>query len=121
MPIHDLRTPDFAWVGDPGPGHYFYNDLSTEDAKKWSDLLRPQSWPAYTGSTTYAAYMDIKSGYLLCTQDNAFPYEPQKGLVNAATDAGAQFVLLETVDASHSPFLSMPERTSSFIKKVATL
>ena len=118
--IHDLRTSEFAWVGEPGPQHYFYNDLSKEEAKKWSAVLRPQSWPAYCENTTYAAYMEIPSSYLYCTKDQAIPYAAQKGLVAAATEAGAQFGYSETVEASHSPFLSMPERTAEFIRKVAS-
>ena len=118
-PIHDLRTPDFAWVGEPGPEHWFYNDLPTAEAKKWSDLLRQQSWGAYTEDTTYAAYKDIPCSYLYCTKDNAIPLEGQKALVAARVADGAQFGYTETVEASHSPFLSMPERTSEFIRQVA--
>ena len=118
-PIHDLRTPDFAWVGEPGPEYIFYNDLPAAEAKKWSDLLRPQSWAAYGGETTHAAYMDIPSSYLYCTEDRAFPYATQKLLVGAASQAGAKFVYSETFEASHSPFLSMVGRTCEFIRKVA--
>lgn len=56
-PLHDLRTEDFSWVGRPGPEHYFYNDLTADEAQKWSKLLRQQSWPAYLEQTTYASYM----------------------------------------------------------------
>ena len=102
----------------PGPGHYFYNDLSEDEVKKWSGLLRPQSWPAYKGTTTYAAYLTIPAYYLYCEKDQAFPYQAQMGLVGAAVDAGAN-IATETVDASHSPFLSMPERTGEFIRRAA--
>ncbi|KAK5164023.1 uncharacterized protein LTR77_010114 [Saxophila tyrrhenica] len=117
--IHDLRTGGFAWVGKPGPQHYFYNDLPDEEAKKWSDLLRPQSWPAYVDDTTYAAYMDIHSAYLYCTLDQAFPLQAQQGLVAAAKEAGAKFDYEETLEASHSPFLSKVEETGAFIRRVA--
>ncbi|KAK3702362.1 hypothetical protein LTR37_014936 [Vermiconidia calcicola] len=119
--IHDLRTENFCWVGEPGPEHYFYNDLSAEEAKKWCDLLQPQSWPACCDETTYAAYMDIPSSYLFCTKDQAFPFEAQKGLVNAATEAGARLDYTEIIEASHSPFLSRFEETSAFIRKVASV
>lgn len=117
--IHDRRTEDFSWVGEPGPGHYFYNDLSDEESKKWSDLLQQQSWPAYLEETTYAAYMDIPSNYLFCTKDNAFLYPYQQGMIAGAKEAGAKFDHTETVDSSHSPFLSMAERTSDFVRRAA--
>lgn len=119
MPIHDLRTEDFTWVGQPGPQHYFYNDLSSKEAQKWSDLLRPQSWQAYHGELTYAAYMDIPSAYLYCTLDQAFPLQAQQGLVSAAKKSGAKFEIEETLEASHSPFLSRVEETSAFVRRVA--
>jgi len=115
--MHDMREPNFSWVTNPG--HYFYNDLPTVEAKKWSDLLQPQSWLAYTEETTYAACMDIPSSYLYCTKDQTLVYDRQKVMVEAASARGAQIVYTETVESSHSPFLSMPERTSEFIRKVA--
>ena len=63
--------------------------------------------------------MDIPSSYLFCTKDQAFPYEVQKALVGAATEAGAKFGYTETIDAGHSPFLSMVGRTSEYIRRVA--
>jgi len=119
MAIHDLRTENFAWVGEPGPQHYFYNDLPAEEAKKWADLLRQQSWLACTEDTTYAAYMDIPCGYLYCTLDQAFSYHAQQGLVGAAKEAGARFEIEQTLESSHSPFLSKVEETSAYIRRVA--
>lgn len=117
--IHDLRDDTFCWVGKPGSHHYFYNDLPEDEAKRWSDLLRPSSWHAIRGESADAAYMDVPSGYLYCTNDNAFPYEMQKRLIGGAVEAGAQFVLTDTMDSSHSPFLSMPERAADFVRRVA--
>ena len=117
--IHDLRTEDFAWVGSPGPEHYFYNDMPPEEVKQAVDLLRPQSWLAYKEATTYAAYMDIPSAYLYCTRDQAFVPEGQKGLIGAAKEAGAKFFHEETFDVSHSPFLSKTKETADYVRRVA--
>ena len=117
--IHDRRDEHFCWVkSDPGPHHYFYNDLPEAEAKQWSELLRPMSWDALEGETTYAAYMDIPSSYLLCTRDNSLPFPAQQGMVQAAIAAGAK-IMTESVDAGHSPFLSKAEETSTFIRKAA--
>lgn len=117
--IHDRRDEHFCWVKeDPGPAHYFYNDLPESEAKGWSDLLRPMSWNALEGMTTHAAYLDIPSSYLLCKKDNALPFPAQQGMVQMAIAAGAK-ISTETVDAGHSPFLSKVEETSAFIRKAA--
>ena len=142
FPIHDLRTPDFAWVGPLGAHHYFYNEMPREEADKWAAKLRQQSWHAYTEKTTYGAYMDIPCRYLSCTKDQAFPYEGQVGLVAAAVAAGAKiqtvtigkFLLLarRTVvclfeqrlianpDADHTPFIGRNlAYTSQFVRETA--
>lgn len=118
LPIHDRRNDDFVWVGPPGPQYYFYNDLPDKEAQKWSDLLRPQAWQVCFEETTYAAYMDIPSGYLYCTLDQAIPYTAQQGLVSAAKEAGGKIEFEETLESGHSPFLSKVEETSAFIQKV---
>ena len=103
---------------EPGPIFSFFNDLPESEAKRWSDILRPMSWDALHGETSYAAYMDIPSFYLLCTQDNTLPFQVQQGLVQAAVATGAK-IETETVNSGHSPFLSKVEETSAFVRKVA--
>lgn len=117
--IHDRYDDDFCCVKqDPGPAFYFYNDLSPDEAKQWSDLLLPMSWHAMEGETSYAAYADIPSRYLLCTRDNCMPFVAQQGMVQAAVAAGAKLET-EEVDAGHSPFLSKVAETSAFIRRTA--
>jgi hypothetical protein len=83
-------------------------------------MLRPQSWRAYLDPTEHAAYLDIPSGYLYCTLDQAMLPEYQTGIVGAAKAAGAKIVWEETLEASHSPFLSKIEETSAFIREIAS-
>jgi len=117
--IHDQpKNVDFANVGEPGPAHYFYNDLAPEEQRKYSAMLRSQSLKAYGGETSHAAYTVIPSWYLYCTKDQAVPMEVQQNLVRIAIEAGAQ-MKTGMVDASHSPFLSVPEETAEFIMKAA--
>ena len=118
-PIHDVRDDTWCWVGGEGPQHYFYNDLPKEEADRWSQLLRAQSWGAYFEQVPGEAYLDIASGYLFCTKDQALPHWAQKGLVEEAIKAGAQMEHTETVDTGHSPFLIMPERTAQFVRRMA--
>jgi hypothetical protein len=62
---------------------------------------------------TYAGWRDIPSTYLYCLQDQAIPIEAQRGMV---AESGVQF-RTETFDASHSPFLSMPDKVAAAVRK----
>lgn len=145
-PLHDLRTPDFAWVGPPGPQHYFYNDMDPSKAEKWAAMLRQQSWPAYCEETSYAAYMEIPCFYLRCTKDQAFPHEAQGVMLEAVEAAGGRMrqetigessfvsirmkfvwwietrdlLTIDIVEADHTPFIGKSmAKTSDFIRRVA--
>lgn len=117
--MHDRRQSDFSWIGGAGPEHYFYNDIPADEAKKWSALLRQQSRVAARGKTKHAAYVDFPCGYLYTSNDNAFPYEAQQGLVKKLIADGARIEYTEVIDAGHFPFLSMPARTSEFLRNFA--
>ncbi|WPH03064.1 Hypothetical protein R9X50_00593800 [Acrodontium crateriforme] len=117
-PIHEVQGEFSFPKPDPGPAHFFYNDLSPEEAEKWIDLLKPQSMYVYAENTTYAAYNDIQSYYLYCGQDNAIPYLGQQAIVNLGLAGGAKIKTTLFEEASHSPFLSMPEKTSEYIRNI---
>lgn len=118
-PLHNVQG-DFVLVADPPGSHQaFYNDLSDDEAMKWVSKIRAQSWKAKTDVSDGAAYLDIPPSYLYCTKDIAWPLQYQQLVVGWAKDAGAEFVVEETVESGHSPFLSMPKRTAEFIRRVA--
>lgn len=117
LPIHDVRG-DLVYVGQPGPEHYFYNDLAADEAAKWSALLKPQAWAANIDTAQDAAFMYIPTSYLFCTEDQALVYEAQKAIVGGCEAAGAK-IRTEEFESSHSPFLSLPERAADFIRRSA--
>ena len=106
MPIEGLSIPGF------------YADLPKDEAEKYTSFLRPMSMGALLDECKFTAYEVIPVHYLLCTEDKAFPYEGQKMNVQRIEDAGFR-VRTETVVSSHSPFLSMPDRTADFLRRTA--
>lgn len=88
--------------------HIFYNDLTPEYAENMRQLLKQQSFQTFKSKLTYAAYRDIPTTYLLCTRDNAIPIVGQEGMVEQAKKSGAEISTV-TLEASHSPFCSMPD------------
>lgn len=100
------------------PEHIFYNDLSIEEAKKSVDALSHHSYRCLFTKLTYPGYKDIPTTYLLCEKDNAIPLCVQEKMVDNARGLGVH-VDTVTFDASHSPFLSMPDDVVAACKRAA--
>lgn len=119
--IHDLSANDgFVRVAEPGPGHYFYNDMQSSEAEHWASLLRPHSWISVTdGIVKFEPYTEIPAHYLFCSKDQAIPLQGQKGMVAQAEAKSGKAFRTEELDVSHSPFLSMPDKTAEFLRRSA--
>ncbi|KAG8166624.1 hypothetical protein KVR01_002313 [Diaporthe batatas] len=102
------------------PEQIFYNDLSADEAKKSVDTLSHHSYRCLFTKLTYPAYKDIPTTYLLCEKDNAIPLAAQEKMVKNARALGVQIDTV-TFDASHSPFLSMPNNVVAACKRAASV
>ena len=108
-----------VWKPRGGATHCFYGDLSPEDQEMWIARLRHQKFDTIMKSpVTYAAWKSVPTTYILCTKDEAIGYETQLGLVERAGKEGIH-VKTERLEASHSPFLSMPEAVVEAIRRAA--
>lgn len=96
----------------------FYADCAPEAARRAISRLRPQPVAVYRAPmrVTPERFGRVPRYYVECVQDRAIPVEDQRELV-AATPCRKVFSL----DSSHSPFLSMPERLAECIDEVARL
>lgn len=111
-PLNFIR-PEFQ------PAKVFYGDLPPDVAEKWVAKLRPILRTALWGlKSEYSAHKDIPVHYLVCTEDVANPPAAQRLIIKKMQDDGSN-VRVEEIKSSHSPFLSMPERTSDFIRRSA--
>lgn len=100
------------------PGDIFFNDISADEAKKIADILSHHSYKCFATKLTYPAYKDIPTTYQFCKKDNAIPLFVQEKMVEDARALGVQ-VDTETFDASHSPFLSMPDAIVASCQRAA--
>ncbi|EXJ60461.1 hypothetical protein A1O7_04614 [Cladophialophora yegresii CBS 114405] len=98
------------------PIETFYNDV--KEPEKYVNMLKPHSYLTFASKVTYAGWKHVSCTYLLCEKDEAIPIHAQKGMVEAAQQAGAD-MKVETIDASHSPFLSMPAEMARSIRRAA--
>jgi len=96
------------------PANIFYNDLPPAEAQYWVDKLQDFSYGCFKSPVTYAAWKYIPSTFLLCENDNAGSAEDQEKMVQAVG-----VLKVERCFSSHSPFLSVPEKTAEVIRKAA--
>lgn len=104
-----------AYVNDPE--FRFYHDLPEADQKRYASILRNVPTTQSTTPITQAAYMYHPVTYLFCENDRALPIEVQKGMVDKIRGLGVN-IETETCEASHSPFLSMPERVLQVVEGI---
>jgi pimeloyl-ACP methyl ester carboxylesterase len=111
--------PDW-WIKDedelslmPGrPEEIFYNDCSPENVAYAVRRLEPQSLASVKQPVRSVAWRDVPSTYVICDRDNAIPVFAQEELSQRAGD-------VRRMDASHSPFLSMPDAVVELIAELA--
>lgn len=100
-----------------GPETVFYNDMSVEDTKSAVALLKPHSYQTAHSRLTYAGWKHVPTTYIYCEKDNAIPIHVQKMMVEETAKGFG--VRTEWLDASHSPFWSMPTETAEAIRRAA--
>ncbi|KAJ5537739.1 hypothetical protein N7494_007218 [Penicillium frequentans] len=99
------------------PDKVFYNDCDDVQVEHAVASLRPHSYQSFHSVCTYAAWKHIPSTYLYCLQDAAIPLAVQKMMVEGTAKGFGMGT--ETVDASHSPFISQPDELTSAIRRAA--
>jgi len=95
------------------PEKILYDDPDEAAQKKRVEELKTFSYNCFYGKLTYVGWRDIPNTYFCCLQDQALPIAAQKGMVEGL---GARF-RTETWDASHSPFLSMLEKSGCWCEE----
>jgi pimeloyl-ACP methyl ester carboxylesterase len=90
----------------------FYHDCEDTDVAAAIVRLGPQLSASLTQPATVAAWRTIPSTYILCRDDRAIPAALQS-VVSERCGAVVE------LDASHSPFLSMPEAVADVLEPLA--
>lgn len=91
----------------------FYADVEPELAAEAVERLLPSSYSSQTAPVSRAAWHTIPSTYIVCTADNAIPPFAQEAMAQRAKT-------VHRLDASHSPFLSMPEKLAALLRAELT-
>jgi pimeloyl-ACP methyl ester carboxylesterase len=90
----------------------FYHDCDPATTATAVAQLQPQSAASLTTPATRAAWKHTPSTYVVCADDRAISPSLQRFLAQRCTD------VIELA-ASHSPFLSMPDRLANELEAIA--
>lgn len=111
--------PIEVWKPRGGAAHCFYNDLELPEQEKWVGRLKHHNFDLIMRTpVTYAAWKHLPTTYIFCTEDNTIIYQTQQNLVERARKEGLH-LRTERLEASHSPFLSMPEAVGDCVRRAA--
>lgn len=101
---------DAGYIDAQRPEEVFFHDCEPETQADASARVRANhmALSAKTHPLTAAAWSSIPSTYVVCTQDLAIPADAQRAM---AQRSGSVVEL----EASHSPFLSMPGKVAELL------
>lgn len=102
------------------PVETFYNDIHDRAVLDGLvDSLRPHAYGAFWSKSTYAAWKDVASTYVVCERDAAIPPQAQRGMIAHVNEASGGKMREVSMDASHSPFVSRPEELGRIVREIA--
>lgn len=95
---------------------FLYTDCSPDIQKEATAALIPQPVrPLFSSVTiTPKRFGSVPKAFVECTGDQAIPIELQRKMQNFSN-----FAQVTTLEAAHSPFLSMPEKTAAVLEELA--
>jgi pimeloyl-ACP methyl ester carboxylesterase len=93
----------------------FHQDLDSEVSKELGKDLRPHSLGSFWGTTTYAAWRQIPTTYVICNKDRPSTIQAIHYLISTAKSGAHKVDNVIEVDAGHSVFISKPQWTAEIL------
>jgi pimeloyl-ACP methyl ester carboxylesterase len=100
--------PDLALAAET-----FYGDCDPEIQRASIERLRPMPPAPFAEAVPQAAWREIASTYIVCTEDMAIPVEWQRDVFAPRAEEAVE------LEASHSPFLSQPSVVADLLAERA--
>lgn len=99
-----------GYVAALRPHEIFYTDLDEATVAPLLPQLGYQALAAFTQQLTKAAWREIPSTYLVCTEDRAIPVQKQEAMARRATR-------VVRMDTAHSPFVSRAAEVADLLRE----
>ncbi|KAG4440609.1 hypothetical protein IFR05_003926 [Cadophora sp. M221] len=95
----------------------FYHDMSPSEQEKWITQLSHTSAAVFSGKSTNEPWHHMPCMYIYCGEDKAIPLIVQQGIAGSMGADISKFSI--SIEASHSPFLSVPDKLVEGIELAA--
>lgn len=99
----------------------FYNDMPRNLAQYWVSQLLPQNVGVYWSKTTFAAWRQISTTYVLCGKDSSMTLPYAEMILSAAQ--ASQPNMMDTIEkcetAGHCVMLSHVDWTARMLRRAA--
>ena len=96
----------------------FYGDCSADDVAFAAANLSAQPMGNMAGAISGDPLATIAATYIRCTEDRTIPVEVQDALIASASGSAHSLDTI-TLEASHSPFFSMPDELAGHLVALA--
>lgn len=127
--IFDGRLPPFLTPNSEGtididdPQWHFYHDLSPENQNDCANRLMVHptvaQFEAMKTPPAKSAWRNIPVVYLVCREDKALPPQVQEMMIERIEKAELGLIVgREYLPASHTPFISVPERIMAVMMRI---
>ncbi|KAJ5186094.1 hypothetical protein N7491_006035 [Penicillium cf. griseofulvum] len=100
-----VKSPEDGYCWSSQQDTVFYNDMSPEEQQKAISKLKPHALKAFHEPATHEPWHEMPSMYMFCDQDAALPLHAQESFAETLGNP-----VTYHVDASHSAFLSVPDK-----------
>ncbi|KAF2754641.1 alpha/beta-hydrolase [Pseudovirgaria hyperparasitica] len=107
-----------AYLDIIDPHNTFYNDVSPEKSKTWTDAMKPHTAATFASNAQYSPWEEVPCTYVMCTKDQGVYPELQEQMFSAAQNGAKHPWSLIKLDSSHSAWLSRKNTLAGIIKDV---
>jgi hypothetical protein len=99
------------------PQNRFYHDLPAAERDQWAGEMRKSPASTQTTPLTQDVYTSHPVAYIYCSADQALPPPAQEMMVKAISEQYGITIPTDSLPASHSPYLSMPDQLLAAIDR----
>lgn len=107
-----MKADENGFIPPPDP-YIFYNDLPESEQRELHKGLLPNPGNVGTVPGRGAPWHNVPTVFIKCSKDVILPPDIQQKMLDSIE--GSEKVRVVTLDSSHSPMLSMPERVGDAV------
>ncbi|KAL9083365.1 MAG: hypothetical protein Q9159_005815 [Coniocarpon cinnabarinum] len=98
------------WIGDQS---LLWNNVESDaEVKRLNDMMQPECWNDWDGTTNYCGWREVSSSYLICENDKLISVDWQQQMAQLAESK-----MTGRCDGGHMSPMTQPQAVADFIQK----